>query len=431
MKSLLGCIADDFTGATDLGNTLTNHGMRVVQTVGLPGENFTFTDEVDAIVVALKCRSITSDAAVHEAITALDWLKKSGCVQYFWKYCSTFDSTPKGNIGPVADALLDRLGESSTIVCPAFPDAGRTVYHGHIFVYGDPLDESSMRNHPLNPMTDSSLLRLMGAQTSRKVGLLAWSIVRKGTEAIRDALMELHQRGITYVVTDALENKNLYDIGVACAGYRLVTGGSGLAMGLPANFRAAELLGHDRNAMTFPSIVGHTAILSGSCSVSTRAQVELAKNSYPSYKLDPISLAKDREKAVARLVEAVASKLAKSPVLVYTGEDAAAVNQVHKKIGRLRSGELIEWAMGRIAVHLHENGVDRFVVAGGETAGAVASALKIEGLRIGPQIDPGVPWTVSIGNPKIALALKSGNFGAPDFFTKAICMIDGFERNAI
>lgn len=429
MGCLLGCIADDFTGATDLANTLVNHGMRVVQTVGLPKANSTFTDDTDAVVVALKCRSIPPDAAARETTAALDWLQKSGCVQYFWKYCSTFDSTPQGNIGPVADALLDKLGEAPTIVCPAFPEAGRTVYQGHLFVFGDPLDESSMRDHPLNPMTDSSLLRLMGAQTSRKVGLIAWPTVRKGTEAVRDAIGKLYQQGITYVVTDALTNEDLLTIGSACADHRLVTGGSGIAMGLPSNFRASGLLEYDQSATTIPSIAGPTAILSGSCSVSTRTQVRKAQDRYPAYKLDPIALAEDREKTVTELVKAIVARIASSPVLVYAGEDSATIGKIHEKIGGRRAGELVEWAMGRIAVHLHENGVNRFVVAGGETSGAVVSALKIEALRIGPQIDPGVPWTVSIGNPKVALALKSGNFGTPDFFTKAIRMIDGFEGN--
>ena len=430
LKPLLGCIADDFTGATDLGNTLVKHGMRVVQTVGLPKTKCAFAQDTDAIVVALKCRSTPASSAVREAIKALDWLKQLGCEQYFWKYCSTFDSTPKGNIGPVADALLDRIGEASAIVCPAFPDAGRTVYQGHLFVYENLLNESSMREHPLNPMTDANLLRLMRAQASKKVGLLAWPIVRKGTEAIREAIEALSRQGFSYIVTDALENKDLYNISAACAGHRLVTGSSGIAMGLPANFRAAGLLTHDQNATTIPPITGHTVILSGSCSVSTRTQVETAKDRYPSYKLDPISLAMDEEEAITRLVESIVAKIAQSPVMVYAGEDAAAISRIHEKIGRQRAGELIEGAMGKIAVHLLENGVNRFVVAGGETAGAVVSALNIEGLRIGPQIDPGVPWTVSIGHPKVALALKSGNFGSPDFFIKAIAMINQLAGKA-
>ena len=429
MKPLLGCIADDFTGATDLGNTLVNHGMRVLQTVGLPETTCSFTENVDAIVVALKCRSIPPRAAVREATKALDWLKRCGCVQYFWKYCSTFDSTPTGNIGPVADALLDRLGEAPTIVCPAFPDTGRTVYQGHLFVYDNLLNESSMREHPLNPMTDSSLLRLLRTQTLKRVGHLAWPIVRKGTEAIRNEIKALQRQGISYIVTDAVENTDLYNIGAACAGHRLVTGSSGIAMGLPANFRAAKLLDHDQNATVLPPITGPTAILSGSCSATTRTQVEKAKAHYPFFKLDPMALSQGEEKTIVKFIEPVVAKLPRSPVLVYAGVDAAEILRIQEKLGQQRAAELIEWAMGRIAVHLHANGVNRFIIAGGETAGAVVSALKIKGLRIGRQIDSGVPWTVSIGHPKIALALKSGNFGSPDFFIKAINMFNDSDKN--
>lgn len=331
----------------------------------------------------------------------------------------------------MADALIDKLGNPPAIVCPAFPEVGRTVYQGHLFVFNDPLDESSMRHHPITPMTDSSLLRLMSAQSKKKVGLIPWQVVSKGADAVREEIAVLQQQGFSYLVVDALENRDLYTIGEACADTLLVTEGSGIAMGLPDNFRRSGMISNNREETAIPFVAGPTVILSGSCSVSTCQQVGAAKGDYPSFKLDPLALDEDEEESLSRLSEVVLRKLSTGPVLVYAGADSDEVCLVQERIGRERALKLLEQAFGKLAVLLRSQGVTRFVDAGGETADAVVSALNVEGLRIGPQIDPGVPWTVSIGKKKVAIVLKSGNFGTRNFFTKAIGMLSGGERSAL
>jgi 3-dehydrotetronate 4-kinase len=416
---LLGCIADDFTGATDLANTLVKAGMRTVQLLGVPSPGLE-VPQADCIIVALKSRSNPPQEAVQLSLAALDWLRSRGTRQYYFKYCSTFDSTDEGNIGPVADALLDALGADFTVFNPAFPTNKRTVYKGYLFVGDELLSESGMRHHPLTPMTDPSLVRVLQRQTRHKVGLVQYSNVVKGAAAVREAFQALRKDGTRHAVLDAITDEHLLALGEACADLQLVTGGSGMAMGLPANFVRAGLLKAGQQH-PLPKVSGATAVLAGSCSVATQGQVADMKRSHDAFGLDPVAIAGGRDQAQEALAWAE-RRVAEKPILIYSTAAPEQVSAVQNQLGREEAGAMIEQTLGRIAQGLVAKGVRRLVVAGGETSGAVVGALGVQGLYIGPEIDPGVPWTFSIGQPTLALALKSGNFGTPDFFTKAFRM---------
>ena len=418
---LLGCIADDFTGATDLANMLVRAGMRTVQTIGVPDAAGVDGDP-DAVVVALKSRTTPAADAVGRSLAALAWLKRGGARQFYFKYCSTFDSTDEGNIGPVADALLDALGARFTIACPAFPVNGRTIYRGHLFVGDVLLSDSPMRDHPLTPMRDANLVRVLGRQTRRRVGLVPQGVVRLGPDAIRAAFSRLQADGIAHAVVDAIADDDLMAIGAACRDLELVTAGSGIALGLPQNFRAAGLLPERGDAAVLPDVPGGAAVLAGSCSAATQAQVAAMARTHTAVALEP--LVADAEAMAARALAAVEADLAAGrPFLVYSTATPAEVAAVQQALGRERAAARVEDAFALLARRLTERGVRRFVVAGGETSGAVVQALGVTALAIGPQIDPGVPWTTSLGAPRLALALKSGNFGATDFFLKALEML--------
>jgi uncharacterized protein YgbK (DUF1537 family) len=416
LSLLLGAIADDFTGATDLANTLVKAGMPAVQLIGVPDEAIDLGD-ASAVVVALKSRTIAAEDAVAQSLAASRWLEAQGTRQFFFKYCSTFDSTEKGNIGPVADALLDALGSDFAFVCPAFPTTGRTIYQGTLFVGDKLLSESSMRDHPLTPMRDASLVRLMAAQSRHPVGLVPYATVANGAGAIAEAVERLRKDGIRYGVIDAITDGDLHAIGAAAAAHRLVTGGSGVALGLPENFRRMGLLG-PASVPKAPARRGRPAVLAGSCSEATRRQIAAFANRFPARKLDVDRLLAG-EPVVEEAVGWVAEHPGETPVLVYSSAEPAEVAALQQKHGREPAGAAIETAFGAIARALVEVGCGRLIVAGGETSGAVVTALGIRALRIGPEIDPGVPWTEALADPPLALALKSGNFGADDFFLKA------------
>jgi uncharacterized protein YgbK (DUF1537 family) len=415
-RILLGAIADDFTGATDLCNTLVAQGMRTVQVIGVP--NTKAVPDADAVVVALKSRTIAASKAVRESRAALAWLQRQGARQIFFKYCSTFDSTSRGNIGPVADALLDELGGVFTIACPAFPTNGRTIYKGHLFVGDVLLEKSGMRNHPLTPMRESDLVKVLGMQTKHPVGLVPHDTVRKGAKAVRRAFDALESSGTRHAIVDAIADHDLNAIGAACADLPLITGGSGVAMGLPANFRKAGLLAATQQAAVLPAASGHAAVIAGSCSEATLGQIERMRATHPAFFVDAEQLA-SRKNVAAEALAWAAPKLADGPVLIYASAPPRRVKHVQKKFGVEKTGAMIERCLARVATGLVDAGVRRLVVAGGETAGAVVGALGVTTLRIGGEIDPGVPWTMSVGKPSIHLALKSGNFGGPDFFTKS------------
>ncbi|WP_193186321.1 3-oxo-tetronate kinase [Nisaea sediminum] len=418
MAPILGCIADDFTGATDLANMLVRGGMRTVQLIGVPATD-TPVPDVDAVVVALKSRTNPAAEAVAQSLQSLQWLKGAGCRQFFFKYCSTFDSTDDGNIGPVADALMADLGTTVTIACPAFPENGRTIFNGHLFVGTQLLSDSPMRNHPLTPMTDSNLVSVLQRQTKKPVKLIQFATVDAGGEAVAAELAALEAEGGGIAIVDAVLDKHLESIGYGVKNLPLVTGGSGIAIGLPENYRRAALLADQGAADTLPAVSGSAAVLAGSCSAATLGQIARFEAEHPSFAVDALRLARG-EDVVAEALGWAAARIADGPVLIYASQPAEKVREIQKELGRAEAGALIEEAMAAIARGLVASGTRRLVVAGGETSGAVVSALGIEGLQIGPQIDPGVPATVSLGGEPLALALKSGNFGGPDFFAKAL-----------
>ena len=424
MTLLLGCIADDFTGATDLANNLVRAGMRVVQSIGVPAGP---VDEgVDAVVVALKSRTIAPADAIAQSLQALEWLQAQGAngraPQIYFKYCSTFDSTPQGNIGPVTDALMDALGCGFTIATPAFPDNQRTVFKGHLFVGDALLSDSGMRNHPLTPMTDANLVRVLQAQTRRRVGLIDHVAVAQGEAAIRARIAALQAEGVGMAVVDAVSNDDLLRLGPALAGMPLVTAGSGVAIGLPANFGIQPTA----QAAALPPATGLQAVVSGSCSVATNAQVaHFIASGRPALALEPLRIAAGEDEAGKALAWA-RQHIASGPVLIYSTAESAAVKAVQGRLGVEQAGALVEQTIASIARGLVGMGVRQLVVAGGETSGACVQALGIEQMRIGPQIDPGVPWCHAaspLASQGLHLTLKSGNFGTTDFFTKAFAAL--------
>ena len=414
---ILGCIADDFTGATDRANTLTRRGMLTVQTIGIPDGP---PPEADAVVVALKSRTIPAAEAVAQSLAACRWLKAHGAKQIFFKYCSTFDSTDQGNIGPVADALLAELKADFTIACPAFPENGRTIYLGHLFVGTELLSDSAMKNHPLTPMRDANLVRVLGRQSAHKVGLVPYRTVKQGAPAIAEAYAALQAQGIRHAIVDALEDRDLEHIGAASSALALLTGGSGLASGLPQNYRTARLIPRREAPVELATVGGPGVVLSGSCSAATLGQVERFAATHAARAIDPEALANDRDKTVATLLAWATEKLKNGPALIYASAPPDEVAAVQARFGREQAGAIIEHAIAGIASELAARGVRRFVIAGGETSGAVVSALGVQALQIGRQIAPGVPACLSHGSTPYALALKSGNFGGPDFFAEAL-----------
>ena len=421
-RPVLGCIADDFTGATDLANMLVRAGMRTVQAIGVPqagGEGI--AADADAIVVALKSRTIPAADAVAQSLSALQWLRAQGCSRFFFKYCSTFDSTDAGNIGPVAEALMAELGADFTLACPAFPENGRTIFRGHLFVGDVLLNASGMEHHPLTPMRDPNLVPVLARQSAGKVGLLRYDTIMRGAQAARDQAQQLRADGVKLAIADAISNDDLIVLGEAFADLPLLTGGSGLALGLPAQYRRAGLITEHGNAAQLPAVADSAIVLSGSCSRATNAQVAHWRASRPAFQIDPLALAEGKPVVVEALD--FVHRHAGQTVLVYATSAPEHVAHVQQTLGVERAGKLVEDALGRIARTLHADGVRRFVVAGGETSGAVVQALDVRALRIGPQIDPGVPWTATIDTDPVALALKSGNFGTVDFFEKALAQL--------
>ena len=433
-EPLLGCIADDFTGATDLANNLVRSGKRVVQTIGVP--QAPLDSAADAIVVALKSRTIAAADAVAQSLASLGWLQAQRVEQIYFKYCSTFDSTDKGNIGPVIDALLDVLhdapGDGFTIACPAFPENRRTLYKGYLYAGDVLLNESGMQHHPLTPMTDANLVRVLQRQTKRKVGLVSHEVVARGTHAVRERFDALKTEGVQIAIVDAISNDDLMTIGRALAGMPLVTAGSGIAIGLPQNWHASGRLRPGANADRLPPPSGYRAIVSGSCSMATNAQVAHFKaTKSPAFAVDPLAVARGDD-VVSLALAWAADKLAEGQVLIYATAEPHTVAAVQAQLGAARAGEMIERTLSAIALGLVERGVRQLVVAGGETSGAVVQALGVKQMAIGAQIDPGVPWTAARspacpGQP-LHLALKSGNFGAEDFYTKAFASLEGTTR---
>lgn len=424
MGLLLGCIADDFTGATDLANNLVRAGMRVVQTIGLP--DAPIPDDCNAVVIALKSRTIAPEQAVKQSLAALQWLKEQHVQQVYFKYCSTFDSwytgEMRGNIGPVTEALMQAMGCDFTIATPAFPDNQRTVFKGHLFVGDQLLSDSGMKNHPLTPMTDANLVHVLQAQCQRQVGLIDYRCIAKGVHAIADRITELKSQGISIAVVDALSNDDLLRLGPALADMPLVTAGSGVAIGLPSNWGIQPAA----DSAKLPAARGQQAIISGSCSLATQGQVaHFVAQGGAAYQLDPLAWPSDTPPAdiATQVVNWATAHMASSTVLVYSTADAEQVKSVQAQRGTQHAGEHTEQVLALVAQGLVQHGVSQLVVAGGETSGACVQALGISQLTIGAQIDPGVPWCYAPSrfapSGGLHITLKSGNFGSADFFTKA------------
>ncbi len=427
-KILLGCIADDFTGATDLANNLVRTGFRVTQINGVPTKPLTV--QADAVVIALKSRTIPAGQAIEQSLAALHWLQAHGAQQIYFKYCSTFDSTPAGNIGPVADALMTALGTDFTIATPAFPDNGRTVFKGHLFVGDQLLSDSGMKDHPLTPMRDANLVRVLQAQTNRKVGLVDHKTIAAGAAAIAQQFSDLKAQGIGMAIVDAVRNQDLNELGKALKGMPLVTAGSGVAIGLAQNFGLAP----SAQASALPPPTGYKAIVSGSCSLASNRQVAHFKQAgLPAFGIDPTVLMPDQADVASLVaqIRAWAKPLLNQdqPILVYATADAATVSRLQQQCDAHLLGSRIEQLLGKVAQDLVEDGVGQLIVAGGETSGACVQALAIDQMQIGLQIDPGVPWCfshLSAAGPRaggLHLTLKSGNFGTDDFFTKAFGLL--------
>jgi uncharacterized protein YgbK (DUF1537 family) len=416
---LLGCIADDFTGATDLANNLVRAGMRVLQTIGVPDQPLGVS--VDAVVIALKSRTNPATEAVAQSLDALRWLEAQGTRQIYFKYCSTFDSTAQGNIGPVIDALMQAMGETFTVATPAFPENGRTVFNGHLFVGQQLLSDSSMRTHPLTPMTDSNLVRVLQAQSAQLVGLIDHTVIDEGEDAIQQAMLKQKDRGIGIAILDAVSNKDLMTLGRALADVRLVTAGSGLAIGLPQNFGISP----SATASQLPPKGRLRAIVSGSCSATTNRQVADYLNSGGAgMPIDALRIAQGHD-VVGEVLAWAKPRIGQETVLAYATATPNDVKAVQRVLGSEHAGALVEQTLASIAKGFVAFGARQLLVAGGETSGACIQALQVRDLRIGPQIDPGVPWCFALGTADdgvdlgLHVALKSGNFGTDDFFTKA------------
>jgi 3-dehydrotetronate 4-kinase len=425
MGLILGCIADDFTGGTDLANNLVRAGMRTVQVIGVPDPASPVPD-ADAIVVALKSRTASVAEAIEQSVAAARWLRAQGAGQIYFKVCSTFDSTPQGNIGPVTEALMDELGADFVMVTPAFPENARTVFQGHLFVGDVLLSDSPMRHHPLTPMSDANLVRVMQAQLDaargRRVGLIDYRCVAQGADLIKQRMAALSAQGVTVAVADALEDGDLRRLAQASVELKLVVAGSGLAIGIPA---LHGLVSHAQAAQ-LPRSGGARAVVSGSCSAATNAQVAafIARGG-AAFAVDPLRLAANGD-VVDEALTWAHPLLKQRPVLIYATAEPAAVRAVQERLGSDKAGALVERSLSRVALGLVEAGVGQLIVAGGETSGACVQALGIAQLRIGPQIDSGVPWCHAVTPARAAglhVALKSGNFGGTEFFSHAFTLL--------
>lgn len=417
MTTFLGCIADDFTGATDLASMLARSGVNVSLRIGVPLSTPENTAEIE--VIALKTRSISASKAIEESLSALKWLKEAGAKKYFFKYCSTFDSTAEGNIGPVSEALMNELKVDQTIYCPAFPENGRSIYMGNLFVGQKLLSESSMKDHPLTPMNDSNLMRLLSAQVSRRVGLADRIVVNSGVNSLKEKLISLKENDVPHVIVDAVADTDLDTIASACQDMDFITGGSALAMPLAEFYKASGKISANDNSFMNKKLNTGSIILSGSCSEMTIIQVKnFIQRGAAAFQLDPIDLA---ENGVKKVLDWLSSQDFTKNIIIYATSDPDTVKKVQAELGVDMAGKIVEQGLSECAIAARELGVKNFIIAGGETSGAITKALNIRQLDIGIEIAPGVPWTFSgKRNNQIALSLKSGNFGSEEFFTEAL-----------
>ena len=421
MTTFLGCIADDFTGATDLASMLARSGVNVSLRIGVPLSTPENTAEIE--VIALKTRSISASKAIEESLSALKWLKEAGAKKYFFKYCSTFDSTAEGNIGPVSEALMNELKVDQTIYCPAFPENGRSIYMGNLFVGQKLLSESSMKDHPLTPMNDSNLMRILSAQVSRRVGLADRIVVNSGVNSLKEKLISLKENDVPHVIVDAVADTDLDTIASACQDMDFITGGSALAMPLAEFYKASGKISANDNSFMNKKLNTGSIILSGSCSEMTIIQVKnFIQRGAAAFQLDPIDLA---ENGVKKVLDWLSSQDFTKNIIIYATSDPDTVKKVQAELGVDMAGKIVEQGLSECAIAARELGIKNFIIAGGETSGAITKALNVRQLDIGIEIAPGVPWTFSgKRNNQIALSLKSGNFGSEEFFTEALSKLE-------
>ena len=421
MTTFLGCIADDFTGATDLASMLARSGVNVSLRIGVPLSTPENTAEIE--VIALKTRSISASKAIEESLSALKWLKEAGAKKYFFKYCSTFDSTAEGNIGPVSEALMNELKVDQTIYCPAFPENGRSIYMGNLFVGQKLLSESSMKDHPLTPMNDSNLMRLLSAQVSRRVGLADRKVVNSGVTSLKEKLISLKENDVPHVIVDAVADTDLDTIASACQDMDFITGGSALAMPLAEFYKASGKISANDNSFMNKKLNTGSIILSGSCSEMTIIQVKnFIQRGAAAFQLDPIDLA---ENGIKKVLDWLSSQDFTKNIIIYATSDPDTVKKVQAELGVDMAGKIVEQGLSECAIAARELGIKNFIIAGGETSGAITKALNVRQLDIGIEIAPGVPWTFSgKRNNQIALSLKSGNFGSEEFFTEALSKLE-------
>ena len=388
--------------------------------IGVPQETSASTHDCE--VIALKIRTIAADDAVREALAALKWLQEAGAEHVVWKYCSTFDSTATGNIGPVAEALMNALDTRQTIYCPAFPENGRTVYQGNLFVAGQPLSESPMRDHPLTPMGDSNLVRSLEPQVKLPVGLLPHEDVKGGVERIRHRLETLLEQRVAHVVVDAIDDDDLMTISEACRDFPLITGGSAIALPACKEWTQDRERLSSTNVRPPFSIKNEAIILSGSCSIRTLKQIDDFLGNGPALQLHPVDLVKN---GIEPTLNWLAENMETGDVpVIYASAEPERVKQAQMELGIAEAGKVVEDALAACAVAARGLGKRRFIIAGGETSGAVTKALGVETLEVGPEIAPGVPWCFAQSDGHtVALALKSGNFGAPSFFQDALAAL--------
>ncbi|QWG20025.1 four-carbon acid sugar kinase family protein [Bradyrhizobium sediminis] len=421
MTLALGCIADDYTGASDLANTLTRCGLRTVQTIGVPSNDLALP-EVDAVVVSLKSRSIEAGLAVSRSRAAEKWLRDRGAGHVLFKICSTFDSTDAGNIGPVMDALRADSGDAIVLVTPAFPETGRTVYQGNLFVGSVPLNESPLKDHPLNPMHDSNLVRVLARQSRTRIGLVELAVLTRGPDAVRARLADLAGKGFGAAIVDAVFDRDLETIGAVALDHRLSVGASGIGLGLArALVASGRVKSSASNAVAGAPVGGPAACLAGSCSQATLQQIASAEAVMPVLRLDPAQVVAGKDE-VRRALAWAGERLARGPILIASSSTPDQVAALQSRHGRDATGHAIEQAMADIAEGLVQSGVRRLVVAGGETSGAVVDRLRIPGFLVGEEIAAGVPVLRAVGaaGGDMLLALKSGNFGGTEFFSDAL-----------
>jgi uncharacterized protein YgbK (DUF1537 family) len=412
---VIGCIADDFTGGSDVAAALRRTGLRTALYFDQPGA--TPLPPCDAVVIGLKIRTADRAEAVSQALDAYRWLEANRVPRVYYKYCSTFDSTDDGNIGPIGDALLTATGSQITVICPASPVHGRTLYQGHLFVGDRLLSESSMSQHPLTPMGDSDIVRVLGRQTHWPVGGIFLDDVAEGSEGVSQRLDALAASGARYAVVDAVTDDDLRTVATATAQLRLITGGAGLAAAM-ARLAVEENPPGATEPVELPT--GPTLVLAGSCSAATRAQITHAQAHMASYRIDP-GAAESPEQLEASALDWLGSNLGSGPLLMYSSADAqerAAVGEPYSR----PLAEVIEHVHGRLAAAAVDRGVQRIVVAGGETSGTVVQSLGVKSVRVLDEQDAGVPWCLAAdredGRP-VALLLKSGNFGQVDLLSAA------------